>query len=129
MKKALVVLLHCGVNLFLQLTFGAHMVFFYDYTVSDIVLRTLLGIGLIGLDYLVCKRLLKAETRPVPWLLHAADLVLLLPHLVFRVYGCCEYPTYTLSGYDIAWVIGLLFVDACLVCERLRLIKEGRSQG
>jgi len=130
-KKALVVLLHCAVNLFLQMQFGARMVFFYDDTVSNIVLWTLIGIGLIGLDYLVCKRLLKTEARPVPRLLHCADLVLLLPLLVFWGYGfILALAEKDLSAqfekYQIAWILGLLLVDLCLVWERLRLIKEER---
>ena len=131
MKKALVVLLHCGVNLFVHLQFAARMVFFYDYTVSNIVLWTLLGIGLIGLDYLVCKRLLKTEARPVPRLLHCADLALLLPLLVFWSYGFIlalaeKDLSAQLGKYQIVWILGLLLVDLCLVWERLRLIKEGR---
>ena len=130
MKKALVVLAHCVINMLLQIGFGALVVFFYDYSVSDVIIWTVISIGLIGLDYLACITILKEKNKSMSWIGHCADLVLAIPYLAFRAYYFYLYLIdksrliAVYSKYEIVCIIGILFVDLCLIVERIRLIKH-----
>lgn len=130
MKKVLIVLIHCIFNLSIQLGFGARMFFFYDYSISDIISWTAIGVGLVIIDYLICILILKTKNQPMPWIIHCADLIPMIPYLAFR--GYCIYldligpksTTTFYSRYDIVWMIGILLADLCLVVERILLIKK-----
>lgn len=129
-KKALIVLIHCIINIVIQMAFSIRMIFFYDYSVSDIVSWSAIGIGLTVIDYFACMRILKERIRSAPWIIHSADLVLAIPNVALRGYGFyldkidkdIIKPSY--SHYEIAWIIGILLVDVCLILERISLIKR-----
>ena len=123
-KNALIVLMHCVVNIVIQMMFFIRIVFFYDYTVSGIIGWTAIGISLTVIDCLVCKRILRTNGS-APWIIHSADLVLLIPNIALlclvAVNKVIVKPSFT--HYEITWIIGVILVDFFLILGRIYLIK------
>lgn len=132
MKKAFIVLVHIGTSLVIYVGIMIYMIWYYDYTVLDLLKSLVLGIGLICFDYFVCRYILKKDDIIIrrPKLLHGIDLIaplsvglLVIYEIILDFYEQIGRSTKDELGYKLVFVSCLLIISASLIVERRSLVK------
>ena len=136
MKKAFIVLVHIGTSLVFYVGIMIYMIWYYDYTVLDLLKSLVLGIGLICFDYFVCRSLLKKDDTIIrkPKLLHGLDLIaplsvglLVIYEIILDFYEQIGRSTKDELGYKLVFVSCLLIISASLIVERRSLVKRSHT--
>ncbi len=137
MKKAFIVLVHILTSLVIYVGIMIYMIWYYDYTVLDLLKSLVLGTGLICFDYFVCRSLLKKDDTIIrkPKLLHGIDLIAPLAAGLLGVYEVIldffEQSGITNRdelGYKLVFVTCLLIIAASLIVERRSLVKRSHTK-
>ena len=136
MKKAFIVLVHIGTSLVIYVGIMIYMIWYYDYTVLDLLKSLVLGIGLICFDYFVCRYILKKDDIIIrrPKLLHGIDLIAPLSAGLLGIYEVIldffeqsGRPTGDELGYKLVFISCLLVIAASLIVERRSLVKRSHT--
>ena len=132
MKKAFIVLVHISTSLVIYVGIMIYMIWHYDYTVLDLLKSLVLGIGLICIDYFICRYILKKNGTSIrrPKLLHGIDLIaplsaglLAIYEIILDFFEQSGKSTGDELGYKLVFVSCLLIMAATLIVERMRLVK------
>ena len=132
MKKALIVLIHIFTSLVIYVGIMIYMIWYYDYTVLDLLKSLVLGVGMICFDFFVCRPLLKKGDTIIrkPKLLHGIDLIaplsaglLVIYEIILDFFEQNGKSTGDELGYKLVFVGCLLIMAASLIVERRSLVK------
>lgn len=135
MKKAFIVLVHILTSLVIYVGIMIYMLWYYDYTVFDLLKSCVLGIGLICFDYYVCRYLLEKGDTIIrkPKLLHEVDLIAPLSAVLLVIYEVIldffEQIGRTSKdelGYKLVFASCLFIMAISLIMERRSLVKRSR---
>lgn len=137
MKKAFIVLVHIISSLAIYVSIMIYMIWYYDYTVLDLLKSLVLGMGMICFDYFVCRHILEKDDTIVrrPKLLHGADLIAPLAAGLLGIYevildffeqsGIANKDE---LGYKLVFVTCLFIIAASLIVERRSLVKHSHTK-
>ena len=132
MKKAFIVLAHILTSLVIYVGIMIYMIWYYDYTVLDLLKSLAFGIVLIFFDYYVCRYVLRKDDTIVrrPKLLHGVDLIapltaglLAIYEIILDFFEQTGKSTGDELGYKLVFVSCLLILTASLIAERRSLMK------
>ena len=129
-KKILAAAIHIALVTVIQAHFAACFVFFYDYTITYLLLLVLACAAAIGVDYLMHYWLLRGSNlNTFLRIIQIINLLLVVPLIAVNMYvfvwDIIEYGEVFSAGlYQIVWTVALLLVDACLLFERKKLRKK-----
>lgn len=132
MKKAFIMLVHILTSLVIYAGMMIYMIWYYDYTVLDLLRSLVLWISLICFDYFICRYFLTKEDTIIrkPKLLHGVDIIAPLSAGLLGVYEVIldffEQSGITNRdelGYKLVFVTCLLIISASLIVERRSLVK------
>lgn len=132
MKKAFIVLVHILTSLVIYVGIMIYMIWYYDYTILDLLKSLALGIALICFDYFACRYLLKKDDTIVrrPKLLHGVDLIapltaglLGLYEVILDFFEQSGRSTGDELGYKLVFVSCVLILAISLIVERRSLVK------
>ena len=127
MTKSFLIIIHFLINIVIQVG-CALLLIFNDYTVLWVICWFSIATSLIIIDYLLSKHVLKRKGIVASWINHSADLMLLISNLALIGYLFYLDIIYRdiidtfYSVYDVIRIIAVLFVDFCIVAERIKLI-------
>lgn len=123
--KFLIFLIHCTVNLAIQVCIMIFMVF-HDYSWTVYLIGIVAAICGICLDTLVCQLFIKKARLviKIPFILHGTDLLLMVVPCCLAIY--C-FPTSLLDRNDFyiaLEIIEILAIEACIVLGRSILMQK-----
>ncbi len=133
-KNAVIFIVHLLLNMITQINFLILYIWYFDYSLKNIVFWTIAGVVLIGLDYSFCILLERSKTK-TSWLIHCIDLLLPILAVSFYTYGFVadiisivrgEIVHYSAIRYS--WLVGMIIIDIVLICERRKLIKRNSKR-
>lgn len=137
MKKVFIVLVHIITSLVIYVGIMIYMIWFYDYTVLDLLKSLVLGIGLICFDYFICRYLQKKDDTIIrkPKLLHGVDLIapisaglLALYEVILDFFEQTGRSAKDELGYKLVFVTCVLIMAASLIVERRSLVKLSHTK-
>ncbi len=127
-KGVFVLLIHFVTSAVAQSGFYYRALFIYDYSVTDAVVWSTVGAVLVFVDYLTCSLILRNGLGRIPWVIHAIDIVTLIPcvgPLMMNLYLASHHEFMRpYLNYTIALTIGVALHDAMLLLERIKLIRR-----
>ena len=137
MKKAFIVLVHILTSLVIYVGIMIYMIWYYDYTILDLLKSLALGIALICFDCFACRYLLKKDDTIVrrPKLLHGVDLIAPLSAGLLAIYEVIldffeqnGRSTGDELGYKLVFVSCVLILAISLIVERRSLVKRSHTK-
>lgn len=137
MKKAFIVLVHILTSLVIYVGIMIYMIWYYDYTVLDLLKSLVLWISLICFDYFICRYFLTKEDTIIrkPKLLHGVDIIAPLSAGLLVIYEVIlDYFEQTGKsakdelGYKLVFVTCVLIIAASLIVERRSLVKRSHMK-
>ena len=137
MKNVFIVLVHILTSLVIYVGMMIYMIWYYDYTVLDLLKSLVLWISLICFDYFICRYFLTKEDTIIrkPKLLHGVDIIAPLSAGLLAIYEVIldffeqnGRSTGDELGYKLVFVTCVLIIAASLIVERRSLVKRSHMK-
>ena len=137
MKKAFIVLVHILTSLVIYVGMMIYMIWYYDYTVLDLLKSLVLWISLICFDYFICRYFLTKEDIIIrkPKLLHGVDIIaplsaglLVIYEVILDFFEQTGKSAKDELGYKLVFVTCVLIIAASLIVERRSLVKRSHMK-
>lgn len=137
MKKAFIVLVHILTSLVIYVGMMIYMIWYYDYTVLDLLKSLVLWISLICFDYFICRYFLTKENTIIrkPKLLHGVDIIaplsaglLVIYEVILDFFEQTGKSAKDELGYKLVFVTCVLIIAASLIVERRSLVKRSQTK-
>lgn len=137
MKKVFIMLVHILTSLVIYVGMMIYMIWYYDYTVLDLLKSLVLWISLICFDYFICRYFLTKEDTIIrkPKLLHGVDIIaplsaglLVIYEVILDFFEQTGKSAKDELGYKLVFVTCVLIIAASLIVERRSLVKRSHTK-
>lgn len=129
-KYVVSILLHIILNVILQSILWSWTIWYYDTSITAVVIYTIVAFGIIGIDFVAIHFLIRKNTWSTKGriLCHLPDLVLIIPMLIVIAKDCIRYFQGSKPSYSLAFVYAVsLAIETILAAERVFLIMNRKQ--
>ena len=125
LKSILIVIVHGIVDCIVIVRMFTMLLWGFDYKIRDLIVQFIIGIAIIGFDYLLCRFVLEKNNSIVKkktWI-NWIDFIILVPTTLIKYYSLLVKITVEkfVSEYDILFYVLSFLLGTAIIIERITI--------